>query len=616
MRNIIGVLVIIAFIPLIAILQQGILNEWHDANAYKEQLNKAIVLETSPIDLPITLKDRHGSIFAEQYIEWRRPVKLDEVPHFVQDIFIQSEDREFYNHRGYDVAAIARAILANSDDNRQQGASTITQQLVRMKFLTTEKTYERKVKEILYAAEVENKHSKDQILEMYLNEMYFANQVYGIGGAATYYFNRPLHELSKAEVTFIAAIPNNPSVYNPLRNFENTKKRQERLLDTLKETEIMTSEEAEQAKKEKIVLEVKRKKDEAPMYSDTVLDELPIALGETFGLSKAMNEATTSFEREEIQRTFNQYLQSVTEKGLIINTALDLHKQLRDEQRLNQLVQPDPLQAAAAVIDVTNGEIVSLYAGRHYKKAGFNRAYRAVHQPASAFKPILVYGPFLESGRYSADSPVDSRNICIGNYCPRNIGGATYGTTSLSSAFRYSHNTAAVRALRSVGLNEAFEYLEQFDFKHITPEDRNFAAALGGLQYGVTPLELASAYSSFHDGSYTSPHTIRSIQTLEGEVLYEAPFQPKTVWSTRTAQTMKQLLQDTVRNGTAKGVTTSTSYTGAKTGTSDHYRDIWVAGLNDTYATAVWVGYDQKRSVQWASDAKIHLRAFSQLLSP
>ena len=616
MRKWFGFISIIVLIPIIALLQQEILKEWAHANEYKEQLNEALVLEEQPVELPVIMKDRRGNVFAEQYIEWRDPVTLEEVPKFVQEIFIQSEDQQFYDHRGYDIAAIFRAIAANSGGERQQGASTITQQLVRMRFLTTDKTYERKIKEILYAAEVEKQYEKDEILEMYLNEMYFSNRVYGIGGAATYYFNKPLEKLSEAEVTFIAAIPNNPALYDPVKNFEHTKKRQERLLDVLAKNEVISIEQAEVWKQEPIQLSIKPKKDIAPAYSAYVLNELEEIVATRHGLLAALDKNAPSSEREKAQIALQQKMKELTTNGLIIETGLDTVKQKRDNAQLQKIIQPAPLEAGAAVVQNETNEIVSIFGGVRYEKAGFNRAHQAVRQPGSAFKPLLVYGPFLESGHYTLNTLVDSRDVCIGNYCPKNIYGAQYDTTTLSEAFRFSHNTTAVRILRNVTIPKAYEYVDLLGFQHLTEADHNYAAALGGLQYGVTPLEMAGAFSSFHNGTYIKPQAIRNVRTLEGKDIYVRKRNPQQVWSTQTSQTMKKLLQDVVVNGTAKGVRPSTSFTGAKTGTTDRYKDIWIAGLNDEYSTAIWVGYDNGQSAQFASDAKLHLRAFSELLQP
>lgn len=189
--------------------------------------------------------DRNGNLFSEDYVEWRNPVSYKEVPEIAKQLFILSEDRNFYQHIGFDISGIIRAVAENAKQNSiQQGGSTITQQPVRMLYLSEEKTYERKLMEIFYAYELEKLYDKDKILEMYLNEMYFANQVYGIGGAATYYFNKPLQECTVAEIAFLAAIPNNPSLYDPLVHFENTKARQERLIDILAKEKMITLEEA------------------------------------------------------------------------------------------------------------------------------------------------------------------------------------------------------------------------------------------------------------------------------------------------------------------------------------------------------------------------------------
>src|SRR5690606_4779684 len=241
-------------------------------------------------------------IFAEEYVEWRDPLQLNEIPVFLIDLFLESEDKGFYEHRGYDVAAIVRAFTVNTaNDDLQQGGSTITQQLVRLRFLTTEKTYERKFKELLYAAELENQSTKDEILEMYLNEMYFGNQVYGIGAAATYYFNRPLNELSHAEMAFIAAIQNNPSRYDPLRHFDRTKKRQELLLSLLTKSDAITENEASLWKKEPITLSLKQKANDFTMYSSFVLSQLEEIVGHTEGFLESI-ERTESLEEKEFHR--------------------------------------------------------------------------------------------------------------------------------------------------------------------------------------------------------------------------------------------------------------------------------------------------------------------------
>ncbi|MCG7346500.1 penicillin-binding protein [Sporosarcina sp. ACRSL] len=608
-------ILMIIMLPLLVFIQQAAAKEWTEARSWKQTIGETIELTEPSIAIPISMTDRHGKIFAEEYVEWRQPLPLESIPDIVQQLFITSEDQSFFEHKGYDVAAIVRAFAVNArSDDRSQGGSTITQQVVRMRFLTTEKTYERKFRELLYAAELEKQSTKEDILEMYLNEMFFGNQVYGIGAAATYYFNRPLNQLNLAEMAFIAAIPNNPSKYDPLRRFDQTKKRQELLLTVLSANNVISEEEAEEWKQQQITLNVKSKANNFNMYSSYVLAELEELIGQSEGFTASIEAATTLHEKQAQIQALKKRTAEVIAGGIRIETALDPAKQKRDETSLSSLLVTKDLQAGAVVIDNATRDIISIYGGKGFKKADFNRAYQAVRQPGSAIKPLLVYAPFLESGPYKESTPIDSSNICISTYCPTNIGGYTYGITTLKEAFRYSHNTAAVRLFRNVGIENAFNHLSIFNFKNVTDEDFTYPAALGGFHRGVTPLELASAYSSFVDGMYSPPRAIRTVKDREGNTLYEWKDEPVKVWSASTTETIRNLMEDVVLNGTGKGIRYTTTYTGAKTGTTDRYKDLWVAGMNDRYTTAVWLGYDRPSSIQRLSNQKIHLRAFNELL--
>lgn len=597
------------------VIQQAVVKEWSEAQVLKQTIGETIELTEPSISIPISMTDRNGKIFAEEYVEWRQPLPLESIPDLIQQLFLISEDQGFFEHKGYDVAAIVRAFAVNArSEDMSQGASTITQQVVRMRFLTTEKTYERKFKELLYAAELEEQSTKDDILGMYLNEMFFGNQVYGVGAAATYYFNRPLDQLSPAEMAFIAAIPNNPSKYDPLRHFDQTKKRQELLLSVLSANGVITEQEAETWKQEVIAMDVKEKANDFNMYSSYVLAELEELIGISEGFTALIETSTTQSERQSHIEALKKRTADVIADGIQIETALDPAKQKHDEASLSSLLKMKELQAGAAVIDNTTKEIVSIYGGKGFRKGDFNRSYQAVRQPGSAIKPLLVYAPYFESGPFKESTPIDSNNICIGSYCPTNIGGYKYGMTTVKEAFRHSHNTAAVRLFRKVGIEEAFDHLKIFRFKNITEEDYTYPAALGGFHRGVTPLELASAYSSFVDGIYSPPHAIRAVKDQVGNTLYEWKDEPVRAWTPSTVTTIRNLMEDVVLNGTGKGIRYTTTYTGAKTGTTDHYKDLWVAGMNDRYTTAVWIGYDKPASIQRLSNQKIHLRAFNELL--
>lgn len=615
MKQFFGFFIVFLTIPLLIFVQNAVISEWKEARAFNEDMTQSIELSAPAPVMPLTMKDKNGTVFREEYVEWRQPLSLSDIPNLAQSIFLESEDVEFYAHRGYNIAAIVRAFLVNSKtSDLQQGGSTITQQLIRMQFLTTDKTYERKLTELIYAAKLEKQMTKKEILEMYLNEMYFGNQVYGIGAAATYYFNRPIQALNEAEIAFIAAIPNNPSLYNPIQHFDNTKKRQERLLDVLEKSGHLTPEENEHLKKLPIQLTLKKKLNESPSYSAYVLHELEQLIGESEGFSEKIKRATDKESKAKIKKQLKDRTQEVFHSGIIIETAFDSKKQKQDEQALTSLLKPAKLQAGAIVVNNETREVISVYGGKDYAKGDFHRAFQSVRQPGSAIKPLLVYAPLFENTSYTEQTPINSGPICIGSYCPTNVGGGVYGTTSLMEAFRHSHNTAAVRLFQMTGIETSFSYFDQFRFQSLTPQDLNYPAALGGLTRGVTPAELADAYTSFIDGQYRPVQAIRAVKDLDGNVIYKWPSEKTEIWSRSTVTKMRNLMKDVVLNGSGKGVSFTTAYTGIKTGTTNTYRDLWTAGLTDRYTTAVWIGYDQPQSLKAQSDQKTHLKAISILL--
>ena len=615
MNKAFGFLLIFLCIPILWGIGDNIFKEVQIAAAHEEKITTAIRLPEVQAQLPVTLIDKDGHTFSEEYVEWRQPLTLQEIPQIAQEIFIVSEDEDFYKHIGFDLSAIARAVIANSNANNiSQGGSTITQQLVRMRYLSEEKTYERKLTELFYAYELEKEFDKETILAMYLNESYFSNQVYGIGAAATYYFQKPLQELSVAEIAFISAIPNNPSLYNPLKNFEDTKARQELLLDTLAKSGTITQAEATTYKTETITLNVKNKLQSHPMYSTYVLQELRWLVAEKEGFADRLTNAKSEDEKKTIKGQLDKRLNFLYQNGLTIYTALDPDKQIHDENRMTTILGSGELQAAGAVIDNATREIVSLYAGKDYEKFDYHRAYQGTRQPGSAFKPLAVYAPFFETTTHTPDSTVSGRNYCVGSFCPQNYGGYVYGDVSIRTAFRHSYNTSAVRLFNTVGIETAFSYLDRFHFRSIVEKDRNYATALGGLTYGVTALELADAYTSFIDGSYVQAHSIRKVTMSDGTELFNADTDRDQIWSPKTVKYMRSLLADVVANGTGQGVYSNSNYVGAKTGTTNDYRDYWLAGLNDNYTAAVWIGYDKPQSMEKLEAYKIHHKLFNVLL--
>ena len=615
MRQIFGYLLVLCSIPLLLLIGSEVWKELAKAQQHEQLIEQSIELpEVDSATLPITLYDANNQVFSEEYTEWSQPLTLDEIPELVKQLFLYSEDENFYDHIGFDVSAIARAFIANtSDQTVQQGGSTITQQLVRMRYLSTEKTYERKLLELFYAYELEKNYSKDQILEMYLNEMYFNNQVYGIGAAATYYFDRPLAKLSLAEIAFIATIPNNPTLYNPIKNFDNTKLRQERLIDKLVEHQVISEEEASLHKAEEIHLAVKEKVQQYPSYSTYVLQELKWLIADQTGYSKKIANTTDKIEKEFLQLELNKQVQHVMKQGIQVYTALQPEKQQQDEAAINRLLSVDDLQASATVIDNKTREIVSIFGGKDYKKYDLHRAFQSPRQPGSSFKPLSVYAPYFETTSATKNTIVNGGAYCVGSFCPENYGGYTYGNSTIETAFKHSYNTSALRLFNQVGAETAFSYIERFQFQSIIDKDRTYAAALGGLTYGVTTLEMADAYTSFIDGDYVPARSIRKVTDLNGNTLYSWTNDRQEMWSSRTVNTMRDLLSAVVKSGTGQGLNSHSGYIGAKTGTTNQYKDFWVAGLTNDYTTAVWIGYDTPTSMERLEKAKIHLSIFNAI---
>jgi len=359
---------------------------------------------------------------------------------------------------------------------------------------------------------------------------------------------------------------------------------------------------------------VKDKIQSYPMYSTYVLQELKWLIAEKEGYADRLSSTDNEEEKKKIKAQLDIRLNTLFQNGLIIHTALDPTKQQHDEEKMSAILGTSPWQAAGAAIENQSREIVSLYAGKNYEKFDFHRAFQGTRQPGSAFKPLAVYAPFFETTSHTPDSIVNGGRYCVGSFCPQNYGGYTYGDVSIRTAFRHSYNTSALRLFQTVGVETAFHYLNRFHFRSIVEKDYNYAASLGGLTYGVTALELADAYTSFIDGSYVLAHSIRKVTALDGTELYSWDTQREQIWSPKTVKYMRELLADVVANGTGQGVYSNSSYVGAKTGTTNDYRDYWLAGLNNEYTAAVWLGYDKPQSMQQLEEYKIHHQLFNVLL--
>ncbi|GLY09643.1 transglycosylase domain-containing protein [Pseudobacillus badius] len=600
MRTVFGYTVIALLLPVAVFLFYFTNAEAHKVRSFDEVVDEKIVIKDVHLPQASKMVDKDGNPYLEIHQPYRIIADGKIIPPFLKELFLQSEDKHFYDHSGINAAAVMRAMLVNAKaDGIEQGASTITQQLARNVYLSHDRTLVRKVSEVLYAYELEKRLSKDEILNLYLNAIYFNHQVYGVEAAAQFYFQKHVNELTKAQMAFIAAIPNNPSLYDPVRHFDNTKKRQERLIDMMQREEFITAAEAEEIKKEPIKLQVRDRIDKYASYSTYVEDELKRLIAKTEGFDQQLQNAKGE-EKTTIEHKLNDRVQEVMSSGIVVHTSLDPAKQRQAENAVNSVMAGSSVQASASVIKNDTRDIVALVGGKDFDRTQFNRSFQGFRQPGSTIKPLLDFGPYIDTTQAGVNSMVSADKYCVRGWCPKNYSGKEYGMVTLKTALSKSYNTAALRLFIKTGNERAYSYLEKFEFERMTEKDRySDSKALGGFRYGMTTLEIAGAYTSFIDGTFTKPRAIQKVTDRQGNLLYEWKDEPKTIWSKATTYKMRYLLADVIQNGTGKKANPGTAYAGGKTGTTNNTRDLWFAGLTDQYTAGVWVGKDVEGSIRY-----------------
>lgn len=512
--------------------------------------------------------------------ENRSSVKLTSIPQHTQLAFIAAEDIRFYSHKGIDIVRMVGALKSNLKSRTMaEGASTITQQLAKLTHLTAEKTIKRKLEEIHLAFQIEKLYSKDEILEMYLNTVYFGRGAYGIQAAARAYFGIDSSELSIGQSACLAAIIKAPSVYSPHLSPQTNESRRNYILDVMAEQGFITPQEKQIAKEEKIW--VVAKQEDLQVYG--------------WYVDEALRSAANLLEL-----TADEVIRS----GFSIYTAYQPRLQsIADEIYADAAFFPGnasdgtPIQSAMAVLDTQTGAICAMVGGRDYlTRRGLNRATQMRRQPGSALKPLCVYGPALELGYTTASVLLDEKTSFNG-YTPQNAGDRYYGRVTMRTAIRNSLNTTAVRLLEEIGIDTAIRYLNRFGIPTMD-SDRNLSLALGSMTYGVTPVELAAAYVPYANGGvYHEPYCIEKIVNQHGETIYEhRQASGKQVISEQNAYLMTSLLQSVVSNGTGTRMLSADTPVAGKTGTVSMRggnRDIWMAAYNPDISVAVWMGFDQ-----------------------
>ncbi|WP_214804343.1 transglycosylase domain-containing protein [Exiguobacterium sp. s46] len=514
------------------------------------------------------------------------------LPKKVEQAFVAIEDQRFYQHDGYDITGILRAFTKNQSDSKSQGGSTITQQLARMTYLTNEKTYTRKIKELLIAVSLEQKYSKKELMTAYVNQAYFANNIYGIELAAKSYFNKPARELSWSEISFLTAIPNNPSLYDPLRFPENTKKRQQRIVQALIRDRVLTKDFA-------ISRVSPRSYKPSVPYPDYIDATVQAAVRMT-AQKKGWSEKHAA-----------EYLH---QQGAVISTYLDSAEQRRAKEALRNL--PNPIEGAYVGIDGQTHGVTALVGYKSNLTGQFNRAVQSYRQPGSAIKPLLVYGPYLEKTKARLSSTLDGSPVCIDGYCPSNSGNRILGQVTIADAIAYSYNTPAIRAF-AVSFREGLKSIRPFQFSQWTREDDAFTSALGGLQYGISPYELTNAYSVFvNDGIYRPASMIKSI-TLKNGTVERPQEKEQRIWSSQTNRELRAGLKNVMTYGTGhKGYDSSARYIGGKTGTTNDNKDMWFVGIKNQHIGGIWLGADRPRPFPVEANATLQVQTWATILRP
>ena len=568
---------------------------------------------------------------------------LEQIPKDLQNAVVAIEDKRFYTHKGVDWHGTARAIFSTIFGGSVQGGSTITQQLVKNVTGDNQNTVKRKVMEIYRAQEMEKRYEKDEILEAYLNEVYFGYSCYGVVTASLKYFNKDVSELSLAECASLIAITNNPSLYDPLQTdwgLENNRTRQLLVLGAMLEQGKIDQAAYDAAKEENVVfsngytilggrVDVDTDKkddtdtdggDEQPeeetetatssqsYFTDAVIEDVAAALVEKYGLTDSTNpvtgKVTTAFEQGvnmvygkgyKIYTTQNPDYQKIAEEVCTDTSNLPYTSTYTNSYGDKETEQ---LQVGMTIVDPYTGYVVAMVGGAGVKQydRGWNWATSA-RQCGSAIKPISVYAPALDDGTINGASSIDDYPVMVlnGSVYPKNANGRYMGLTPLHTAIARSTNTCAVRVVQEYGTSRSYDFMtNKLGFTTLTSQDAQQVGnmGLGGLDRGVTTEEMAAAFAAFaNEGIYTAPRTFVRVEDADGNVILENEAKSSVAMKDTTAALMNSLLQEVINGGTGYEGRISGMHVAGKTGTTNNDQDRYFVGYTPYYSCAVWVGY-------------------------
>lgn len=501
-------------------------------------------------------------------------IELKDIPENLKKALIATEDKNFYRHHGYDIAGLARSTIQNILAGRVvQGASTITQQLARVLFLNNERTFDRKLKELFIAARIEKTISKDQILEMYMNNVYLGAGAYGVEGAAQIYFDKHLKNCDLAELALIAGLPQAPSVYSPFNNMDLAVQRRNQVLTRMYKMRYITRDEYEKAKEEKVHLAKTPQfytTNKAPYFCDYVMKEL-----EKLGF----DETEISQGGYKVVTTLDYKAQKAANEAIVKNLK-------------NWGLSGDKNQAAVFAYSPIDGKILVYSGGKDYSKSQYDRVTQAVRPPGSSFKPI-VYAAAMEKG-ISPNDMIEDRPITIGQWSPHNYGNKYRGKIPVYTALMVSSNVCAARLIKEVGIRPVIQTARVLGIE--TPLEYDYTIALGSN--GVKLFEFTRAYGAFANGGFVvQPYAVERVETSRGKVVYKAPKTKIThQLSMNTAAEMTAMMKTVITHGTGRAANFGKPAAG-KTGTTDDNKDAYFMGYTPNIVAGVWVGNDDNTAL-------------------
>ena len=576
--KIIGALFIVGVIGVFAIIIK-----------YRLELpNIQSMVEDYKPQMATTIYDKNNKVVDTLSVEAREVVKLEDVSPYIKDAFLSIEDKQFYSHHGLNFKGIARAVITTFLKGRAtQGGSSITQQLAKNAFLTPEKTFSRKVKEAILTYQIERTYTKDEILERYLNEIYYGSGSYGIKNAAEQYFKKDVKDLNIAESALLAGIPNRPTKYDPNRNLENALHRQRIILKEMYDDGKITKEQYDEALAYKFELENENNVKNVPANTSIIYNK----------------RTKNTYKNPELTTIVEDYLAEIYDEeqiytsGLKIYTTIDLDYQKVAKETFNSYpyFKNKEINGAMITLDPFTGGIVSIVGGKNFKAGNFDRATMARRQLGSSFKPF-VYLEALENG-FETYSVVVNDFVAFGKWAPKNFDGRYSYNSTLVNSLNLSLNVPAVKLLDAITVDKFKEGIG--DNIKLTSEVKDLTAALGSVD--STPVNVAANFSIFVNGGYiVKPNIIREIRDNQDILIYVADIEKTKVFDSVDVSAITAMLKTVVSNGTATRAKVVDKngrpiQQGGKTGTTNEHRTAWFVGITPEYVTVCYIGRDDNK---------------------